>query len=732
MNVIDTLFLSLGVDAKGVDKGLNEARAKIQAGAQGLASSLMAPFKSALGAVAAGLSLGAVTTQYLQQADAIGKMADSIGVDMEELQAWGEAAARAGGSAQGFQQSLQSMNRSLQLAAQGQGEAAKMFQTFGIKVTDANGKARDSFDVLRDLAGAMEGMDKQKAMGFGQRLGLDRGTIMLLQSGKVAVDDLIRRQKELGVYTKEDAEITAKANDAIADLGQSMKAAAAIFMRAIVPAITWVTEHLTALVQDFRKHKTFYLTALGAIAAFLTAKMIPTLVKVGLLNARIWAPYAVVAGIIAGLALIFDDLWTYMNGGKSALEDYWKTLGTGPELLEKFNKAWQAVKEKGTTVLNSIKNAAKAVFEFFTRNIDSFLLLFDGIWDMLDGLFNFDFGKVSQGLGKAFQGAWKIIDAVFTDIFKSMDKLAVWEAIKTNAKAAWDSLGPHIIGIIDGIITTLKGLVNFDFGKVGEGLGKAFNSAYNLIATFFKEIFGWFDDIGGSSDNAWDMVVNAAKAAWDSLSEFAMGFFNQLDPELQRVIKNAAALAGAWAITKTVNGIAGIGKEVAGLGTIIKGVFNVVKAHPFGMLLAAIGLIIANWDLISKKITEFFKWLDGKWKGFKKAFADFGIKLEKAEQERNEQVTNADNYGAGIYGSADDVIKAATAARAAPTDAMPAQAVAQTNMQETNVTNNDNRNITLNMDAALSDLAQFQRDANKIFKDPPNYFGRMAASGQTN
>ena len=85
MNVIDTLFLSLGVDAKGIDKGLNEARAKIQAGAQGLANSLMAPFKTALGAVAAGLSLGAVTNQYLQQADAIGKMADSIGVDMEEL-----------------------------------------------------------------------------------------------------------------------------------------------------------------------------------------------------------------------------------------------------------------------------------------------------------------------------------------------------------------------------------------------------------------------------------------------------------------------------------------------------------------------------------------------------------------------------------------------------------------------------------------------------------------------
>ena len=545
MNVIDTLFLALGVDAKGIDKGLNEARAKIQAGAQGLANSLMAPFKSALGALAAGLSLGAVTNQYLQQADAIGKMADSIGVDMEELQAWGEAAARAGGSAQGFQQSLQSMNRSLQLAAQGQGEAAKMFQTFGIKATDASGKARDSFEILRDLAGTMEGMDKQKAMGFGQRLGLDRGTIMLLQSGKVAVDDLIRRQKELGVYTKEDAEITAKANDAIADLGQSMKAAAAIFMRAIVPAITWVTEHLTALVQDFRKHKTFYLAALGAIAAFLTAKMIPTLVKVGLLNARIWAPYAVVASIIAGLALIFDDLWTYMNGGKSALEDYWKTLGTGPELLEKFNKAWQAVKEKGGAVLEGLKNIAKGVFDFFLAHIDSFMLMFDGVWDMLDGLFNFDFKKIGKGLGEAFTGAMTLIDGVFESIFSGMEKMSVWDAVKNGAVAVWDAIKKIAVGFFEGLPkeaqdklvrlwTDIKAafhwdelkeafaaIWNIDWEKIKNAVIDTFNQAIAAIKKMFSDwIDGLIAQIKGIIDMipGVDTVKNAAGAVGDAVS----------------------------------------------------------------------------------------------------------------------------------------------------------------------------------------------------------------------
>ena len=276
MTVLDTLFLALGIDTKGIDVGMVQAQRKIDAAAKGLANSLMSPFNTALGAVAGWLSLGAVTRQYLQQADAIGKMADSIGADMEELQAWGEAADRAGGSTQGFYSSVQALNRGLQQAASGaKGPATQALQELGIKAKDTSGKARDTFDVLRDLAGAMEGMDKQKAMALGQRMGIDRGTIMLLQSGRAAVDDLVARQKEFVVYTKEDAEIAGKANDAIADLGQTLKAAAAIVMRAIVPAITWVTKNLTALVQDFRKHKTFYLAALGAIAAFLTAKMIP-------------------------------------------------------------------------------------------------------------------------------------------------------------------------------------------------------------------------------------------------------------------------------------------------------------------------------------------------------------------------------------------------------------------------------------------------------------------------
>lgn len=746
MTVIDTLTLALGVDTSGIASGLANAQRQIDAGAKSLAQSLLAPFKAALGAVAAGLSFGAVTSQYLREADAIGKLAKSIDANVEELQAWGSAAARAGGSAEAFNGTVQGLTRNLQnVAKNAKGPAAQALQELGIRATDASGKARDTFDVLHDIAGAMEGMDKQKSMALAQQMGIDRGTIMLLQSGRAAVDDLINRQKELGAYTQEDTEIAAKANEAIKDLQKSLKSAAAEIMRHIVPAITWVTDHLTALVQDFRKHKSFYLSALGAIAAFLTAKLIPQLIKVGVLNAAVWAPYAALAAVITGLALVFDDLWVYMHGGKSALADYWKTLGTGPELLEKFQAKWESVKKSADGVLASIKNAAKSVLKWFAENIDSFILMFEGLTDIIEGLFNFDFEQIGRGLGKAFTSAWQLIENIFKDIFKGMDKMSIWDAIEKGAKKAWDAVSKlakgffdalppeaqtklkkvweefknfihwdeikekfkwdeiktaagnawneikriakevleylsskfeYVSNIVDGIWTAINGLFNFDFKQLGEGLGKAFNSAWGLIKSFFDDIFGWFSDISSNSDSAWEMVTNAAKAAWDNLKEFASGFFSQLDPDLQALIKNAAALAGAWAIGKTITGLIGIGKEVSGLGKTITGVFNIVKAHPFGLLLAAISLIIANWDSIKKSITEFFDWLDKKWQNFKKAFAEFGIKVAEGEKEREE----ADLRGVTDSSDWSDPNKFGlpTTPRPAPADAVPAQAVSQT------------------------------------------------------
>lgn len=573
MLALDTLMLALGVDTRGMDKGLNEAQRKMQAASKSLANSLLSPMKAAFGALAAGLGLGAMTNQYLQQADAIGKMADSIGADVEELQAWGEAATRAGGSAQGFYGSIQNLNRMLQMTAvSGKGPAALALQQFGIKATDAGGKARDSFEILRDLAGVMEGMDKQKAMGFGQRLGLDRGTIMLLQSGRAATEDLIARQKELGVYTKEDTELAAKANDAIADLQQSLKSAAAVIMRVIAPAITWIAKKLTALSQDFKEHKALYLAGIGMIAALISAKLIPSLAKTLALSARIWAPFALLGSLIAALALVFEDFWVYIHGGESALEDLWKSFGTGPELLAKWEKSWEKVKEKSNSVLNGLKALAVDVFDYFITKIDSIIGIFDGLFTLFDGLVNFDFRKIGQGLGEAFYSAAELIGSIFDDIFEWIGSIS-WEGIKTGAGNAVKNIKQLFLGFFESLPKDAQEKLGrlwdeikniFKVGELATNLWNAFKNTVEQIKKAFKDwITELVTDIINIPKKVMAGITGAGKAVADVASSIGNpeDYLNSDEDHTLNLAERMASSGGGGAtyydnktINQTING----------------------------------------------------------------------------------------------------------------------------------------------------------------------------------
>ena len=544
MTVLDTLTLALGIDSKGIDVGLADAQRKIDQGARSLANSLLSPFKAALGSLIAGFSLAAITRQYLQQADAIGKLSESIGADMEDLQAWGEAAKRAGGSAEAFQGTVQSLTRNLQQAAtNAKGPAAQALAELGIKATDATGKARDSFEVLRDLAGVMEGMDKQKAVALGQKVGIDRGTIMLLQSGRAAVDDLIAREKELGGYTKEDAEIAAKANRAIADFGQALKAASADIMRHIAPAITWVAEHLTALVKDFRQHKAFYLSAIGAISVLLGAKLIPQLLKISGIAKYINVPFAILSTIITGLALVFEDLWVYMNGGKSAFEDWWKELGTGPELLDKFNKAWENTKKTVDNVLKAVQKLFWDTIAYLVSKFDYFYEIFGGLWDIIEGLFSFDFEQIGRGLGRAFQGAWGLIQSIFKDIFSGMEKMSVWDMVKDGAKKAWDAIKKLALGFFKSLPTEAQEWITkawntitgtFDWKKIGQSFSAAMSSAIDYVSGLFNSLFGeaskfdWWGAVTDTAKAVWDAAKSIATSTWEAIKQFAIGAFGEL------------------------------------------------------------------------------------------------------------------------------------------------------------------------------------------------------------
>lgn len=430
---IDELFIALGLKTDGVKKGAKEAESAIS----GMTSSIVAKLGVLSAGAAAALSVFSRFGEYVAQADAMGKLADALDVDIEKMHAWGEAAARAGGSVEGFQGSLQSLTAQLaRQATVGTSRAAKMLEGVGIDAGEI-GRQRQAFDVMMDLAEKAETMGKQEFFGLGRSLGLDQGTIMLLQQGREALKEQIRLQKEFGVYTKEDAKVTANWNDRVADFGQVMKSFSAIIFRMVLPAMTKFVEDVNKAVAFLRKHEKFVQAFFIGLAAVITGVLLPALAKMAaawLANPMTLTIMAIVAAL-AALALVIEDLVVWAEGGESALSDLWEALLGSPEEAQQL---WEDIKQGFSELVSFLApifqwikeefiGAFKAVWPYIVRFVRDSKELIVGLKNVFSDLANY----IIDTLGAAFNWVIDKWNAVASALGKT--KIDVQANVVSNA-----------------------------------------------------------------------------------------------------------------------------------------------------------------------------------------------------------------------------------------------------------------------------------------------------------
>lgn len=482
-NIVDALIVTMGLDnsdyergmnevedrtrqfseraPRDVERGLNSIEQRFGATFQGIFRTFIAPLTAALGTMG-------IFSQYTQTADRIGKTAARIGASAEDLQAFGEAAKRAGGSVEGFISSFESLNGQIQRmqAMGGKGRLTPILKQLGISATE-NGKAKDTFQILRELAGASERIGKQKFAGLARFLGLDQGTIMLLQSGRVAMDELIARQRALGVYTKEDFEITAKFNDAISDLQQSFRAMAAPILQVITPALTTLAGWLTNIVQTFREHQGFIVAGLTVIAATMSGVLLKAATALGAALMPLLGPIAAVAA----LGAIFDEIATYAEGGQTAFQGLWEAIGTP----EDFKAVGKAVQDFASGAWETISGLAKDVGGVFVDvvsewgksfDVNSFVEQLTAAWDRIK-----DALAPLETAFKSFAEPLKTLKPLLAEIFGLAGDIgkSVMEWLgKDEPGGAWDL----VKSTIEGISITIQ-----------------------AMNTFVREMFGWIQKI---------------------------------------------------------------------------------------------------------------------------------------------------------------------------------------------------------------------------------------------
>jgi hypothetical protein len=380
-------------DVKKLDKSLDDTE-KSATGATKAAGTTSKQFLTmgtkALGAVGGIVAITSAITGLISTAgrvDELGKFADLIGENIEDVDAWGGAVVRAGGTAEGFQGSIQSLNEKMvDASVKGFNEITPFFNQLGISIVDVNGKVKSTIDILPELAASFEGMDKQKSLGIGQKLGLDAGTIMLLQSGKASIDEVIERQKSLGVVNRESAIEAAKFNDIMADFKQISGFAAQGLMTSVVPAITWTIDKLINLSMWARENKPIiygFFTGLAVVA-------IPSLISLAAAGWAAIAPLIVMAAPFIAIAaaaglvgvaigLVIEDIISFVNGQDSLIGgvlDKWPIIGEVVKFLSNDIKSFIGMmKDLGGFLLNlfiapekalqSLKDTLSTMKEFF-------------------------------------------------------------------------------------------------------------------------------------------------------------------------------------------------------------------------------------------------------------------------------------------------------------------------------------------------------------------------------
>lgn len=419
-----------------------------------------------------------------------------------------------------------------------------IFITLGLKTADFSksmDKAKDN--VKRTSSELAKGADQVAGKAVGQLAGIARmvaaplagamsiGSMIKSYFGGVAqvaqmtgayspkLDEWRKKRALLNRVTAEDIQLYKKSREALTKFQITMADLSAKIMRQTSPAVKFLAEMLAKVSDWVDAHSDDIVRFITIVASLIGTALIPRLLKMAAamaLNPITW----IVAALI-GLAAVIDDLIVWLEGGESALGDFWSMFGSREEVLEKIQKAIKWVTETFQGLWESIKSGFSAAItwldEFWTacsgtdRVLDALREAFNAVMQTLEDvgvIWNYlvellkDNGFLDD-LGQAFEGALGFIIGLFNGFFATLQ--AIFGLIKGLLTGDWESFNQAV----DNAIEAAKEA----FG----GLWKAVKAILNQIWEFAKDIFSM---IGDAIKNALSIDVDKWKQKLNPMNWF--------------------------------------------------------------------------------------------------------------------------------------------------------------------------------------------------------------------
>ncbi|MDR2093029.1 MAG: hypothetical protein LBP58_06920 [Azoarcus sp.] len=426
MAIIDIFYYLFEADARKLKAALKDATRQSQEAGKALSDvdrraiqlgSSIKDFLSNLARLYIGTaaisSFKAVTEEVAAQNVELDRQARAIGMNVERFQQWKGAFESVGSSGEAF---------------------TGLFQRLRTMT-------RDPEAAINRIAQSMHRMSDTQRRMYGRHLGIDQATIDLLAKGKKGIDELMAKEKALGIATKADIEQSKKFAVALRDLKRLFDDIKQKTVSAVMPAFQSMLEGMQKFIGFMREHQPFVAAFFIGMAAVITTMYLPAVIKAVAATFMWLAPFLAIGAAVAVIALIVDDIITYFQGGDSMLGRWAKKFPT----LEK--------------ALQGIKTFLAAIGELFDQNVipaaEAFGEIVSGVLDWIKE----KFVSLFEVAVLPFKALMKLGE-IFADLITGRID---------GVRAAFASLWEYVKGIIGWIDEKLEAAANAIVGIFGGG-----------------------------------------------------------------------------------------------------------------------------------------------------------------------------------------------------------------------------------------------------------------------
>lgn len=475
------------------------------------------------------LATGAVVAvrQTASELDKLYFSSQRIGASVTNINAYGNAIAQLGGSADGAIGSLESLAEKIRNSPGYEGQ----IKSLGVSTRDANGQMRDRVEVMKDLSSVLAKMPAYQANAYANSLGIDQKTMLAMRDGKFIanMEKYQKIQKELGM----NDDLAKSGNEFMTeyrDLTMMTKTGFQVIVmqagKALIPILRLLNQLIQAGIHAFSQLNPHIKEGLAIGLRFamlalmfsamaksfgLLLKFIPALKTfIGLLKlfrlAFLASPIGIILALGAALALLYDDYKTWREGGKSLFD--WSKWTNGIDTIinkiKDFLDILNKVKDKTVEFVHKIiKDPAGALKDVAT--------------------------EVQQGVENAKKAVQNYVNPTDpTKVSPTQDKVAsatqyVKNAIEKGVVAATGA-AKATVDAVKGAVSVGTSRYAFSFGKKIDGYIKEASQKYGIpedvLRGFVKMEDGW---TGKMSPTGAIGTGQFTQSTWNSLAKTDAG-----------------------------------------------------------------------------------------------------------------------------------------------------------------------------------------------------------------